>query len=442
MAFVAAVTGGAPAGADHCDTAALSRLLVGDDDVPVGFAILPDASGELDARLLRQFAPGQDVSAFEQICGYARVWANSDGDGIQATVWDLRSEEAATAMLMGMAKARASVLARFDVPEVTGEVAMVLEGRAPSPETGRTVLTVFRSGRHVFAVAVGAAEANLVAVSRLTAAQLARSPSGSDGGGEPVSWATITGQMARQLPRVLGPLPRRRCCAGQVAGSAPPPPPPAGDADGAIGGTAGAAADVSVPTRRRCGAAGIGFVSQVFGASLLLPGLIPAFWPDSLPSRLRRRSDGGRHRVGPLFTGKRAVRVSVLYTVALVLFAAAAALALTSMLQAPRNGPLVVSQPSGEHFVVDEGTLAFLPYAIAIAAVAVAVWTSRRARRLAALDAQVLMERDGRPIVLYLRSFTDDDIRIRAGVTGRRSLVEQLSPRRFDRFARGARFGG
>jgi hypothetical protein len=56
------------------------------------------------------------------------------------------------------------------------------------------------------------------------------------------------------------------------------------------------------------------------------------------------------------------------------------------------------------------------------------------ARRLRSADARRLMLRDPRPPVLYLRSFTDDRLRLRTATLGRPSLVERFTPRRFDRF--------
>jgi hypothetical protein len=56
------------------------------------------------------------------------------------------------------------------------------------------------------------------------------------------------------------------------------------------------------------------------------------------------------------------------------------------------------------------------------------------ARRLGSADARRLMLRDPRPPVLYLRSFTDDRLRLWTAALGRPSLVERFTPRRFDRF--------
>lgn len=445
VAAIACILAGtsSPAWADHCDTTAMMELLISDADVPRDFEIAPDVTGELDQARLRQFAPGQDVSAFEQLCGYARVWASPLGDAIQATVFDLRSDRGARSFFSVLTSTQSRVQ-RFDVPDVTGEFAVVV-GEADVASGRRTPVTFLRSGQYVVTLAVTAAEADVEIASQLTAAQAARAPSGSEGGGEPLDWTTITAQMSGSfvgavalylgaisaLARWRDPLRRRR----------------RRRSPGSEGDARSAAVDVSHRTRNGRRTARISFAAQVFGASLLLPGLLPAFWPGSLillvaggalvarlPSRLRRRSNRSRRPSRDMFTGRRTVRVTVLYGVALVLLVVAAGLAIASMLQSQQDGPLVITEQSGDHFVIESETLTVLPYGLAVIAVGGAVAVSRRARRLAALDARALIERDERPVVLYLRSFTDDDLRIRSSVTGRRSLVEQLSPRRFDRF--------
>jgi DNA-binding beta-propeller fold protein YncE len=55
-------------------------------------------------------------------------------------------------------------------------------------------------------------------------------------------------------------------------------------------------------------------------------------------------------------------------------------------------------------------------------------------RRLWLRRTQEIIRRDGRPPVLFLRSWADDQVRIRARRTGRHALLERLSFRRWDRF--------
>lgn len=74
-------------------------------------------------------------------------------------------------------------------------------------------------------------------------------------------------------------------------------------------------------------------------------------------------------------------------------------------------------------------------YAIGAAlAFAAAGVMQRYGRRLSAVSAQQAMQHDRRRPVLYLRSFGDDDDRMRAATLGRRSLLERLSPNNFDSF--------
>jgi len=71
---------------------------------------------------------------------------------------------------------------------------------------------------------------------------------------------------------------------------------------------------------------------------------------------------------------------------------------------------------------------------LGIALVAVGAVISRRARRLASVEARRMMQRDTRPPVLYLRSFGDDRLRLWTATLGRPSLIERFTPRRFDAF--------
>jgi hypothetical protein len=58
----------------------------------------------------------------------------------------------------------------------------------------------------------------------------------------------------------------------------------------------------------------------------------------------------------------------------------------------------------------------------------------RLGRRIALQGAQRILQRDQRQEILLLRSFMDDRLRIRAHRTGRQSLVERVTLRRFDGF--------
>jgi hypothetical protein len=71
---------------------------------------------------------------------------------------------------------------------------------------------------------------------------------------------------------------------------------------------------------------------------------------------------------------------------------------------------------------------------IGITEVAAGAVISRHARRLASVEARRLMLRDTRPPVLYLRSFGDDALQLRAATLGRPWLIERFALNRFDAF--------
>ena len=58
----------------------------------------------------------------------------------------------------------------------------------------------------------------------------------------------------------------------------------------------------------------------------------------------------------------------------------------------------------------------------------------RTARRLGSIQARLLMLRDPRPPVLYLRAFGDDRLKLWTATFGRPSLIERFTLRRFDTF--------
>lgn len=160
---------------------------------------------------------------------------------------------------------------------------------------------------------------------------------------------------------------------------------------------------------------------RLVGGMIALPGLIPSLWPGFLIllplgwvvgygpdvwQWLRRRQD---RRTGyrRLFTGSRPVRVTLLVAGATILMTAGLLLIFFRIVMRP--------EVVGVLFAIGAG-----------------LYT--RARRLAALRARELLDRDLRPAVLYLRAFADDGLELWTAAYNRPFLIEQLSPRRFDRF--------
>ena len=189
-----------------------------------------------------------------------------------------------------------------------------------------------------------------------------------------------------------------------------------------------AAVDVTAPARTLKHRAMIFFWVQVGAASLIVDAVLPF----SLPTRVglvlgglfvlaaarfaRSHDRGPRQRLFWTFGGTRPARATVLVGVGII---AALAGGLSIALDA-----LTDQQTPGAKDYGAAGCL-FL---------AAAALSQRRARRISAIDAQRVLSQDTRPMVLYLRSFGDDALRLRTATLGRRSLLERFSPSRFDSF--------
>jgi hypothetical protein len=176
-------------------------------------------------------------------------------------------------------------------------------------------------------------------------------------------------------------------------------------------------------------------VLRLVAVLIALPGLIPFLWPQSLflvplgwgvgygPTlwqwlwQHRSRRARGRR----LFTGSRPVRVTLLVTGATVLMMAGLFFIFTS--------GAFSTWAVGED---EEGLRNLWLLGLGLIVIGTSLYTL--ARRLAALSARELLRRDTRPVMLYLRAFADDDLKLRTATYNRPSLIERLSPRRFDRF--------
>ena len=167
---------------------------------------------------------------------------------------------------------------------------------------------------------------------------------------------------------------------------------------------------------------------QLFAVSLTLGVLLPGvawLWRGVLAvvggglwwltNRLRAGRAAARGlNPGTGGRGRRRVAIMVLRLLALVLVLA---------------GVLVVVS-----FVTAQTPGQFAYIAAAACLVTAGALCSRHARRLSARTAKELLSQDTRPHVLYLRSFGDDALKLRAATLGRPTLIERLSPSRFDWF--------
>ncbi len=148
--------------------------------------------------------------------------------------------------------------------------------------------------------------------------------------------------------------------------------------------------------------------------------------------RFIRPAGLARARNRGILSGSRGVRVAVLTSLALVLVVVGALALIAWGLNQSEPAVVQAVNAAGSGSVAPGQNDAYLWFGIILmGAGAVLV---RRARRLAAVDAHHLMQRDTRPPVLYLRSFGDDALKLWTATFGRSSLLERFTPRRFDAF--------
>jgi len=141
----------------------------------------------------------------------------------------------------------------------------------------------------------------------------------------------------------------------------------------------------------------------------------------------------GRTPNRAVLSGSRRVRVALMMVLASVMVIAGALVLIGAGLN-QSEPPVVVAVSAASGSPVPSQGFANGEEWFGIALVAVGAVVSRRARRLASVEARRMMERDTRPPVLYLRSFGDDRLKLWTATLGRPSLIERFTPRRFDAF--------
>jgi len=133
-----------------------------------------------------------------------------------------------------------------------------------------------------------------------------------------------------------------------------------------------------------------------------------------------------------ILSGARKVRVITLMSLASVLVVASALVLIAYGLNQSEPAVVQAVDAAGSGSASPGPSSAFLWIGIILMGAGAVL--ARRARRLAAVDAYDLMQRDTRPPVLYLRSFGDDELKLWTATFGRSSLLERFTPRRFDAF--------
>jgi hypothetical protein len=202
--------------------------------------------------------------------------------------------------------------------------------------------------------------------------------------------------------------------------------------------------DVSGQAHRHQNIARLRLLLQLTGIALIACGADPYLIPNWYLFVLAGAAvtwAGGRfiHPAGlkvarkrRILSGSRRLRVAVLMSMGSVLVVASVPLLITYGLN--QSEPSVV-QTANATAVGLPGPGVYTAFVwIGIALLGAGAVISRRARRLAAVDATHLIQRDTRAPVLYLRSFGDDALKLWTATFGRPSLVERFTPRRFDAF--------
>jgi hypothetical protein len=200
------------------------------------------------------------------------------------------------------------------------------------------------------------------------------------------------------------------------------------------------AIDVTATARSRRRRATARGALQLLGLYIALPALVPFLWPEAAgfavvgllvglaAPRVLLRHSRHHERVRRFDLGPRLLLAGPLSVVAAALFASGLVLLLTSALMSATNPTR--EELGGADPEVMQAVLFFL--SIGFLVCGSALWVL--ARRIAAVRARSLLQRDARKPLLYLRSFGDDDLRLRVAIAERGGLVRWLSPRRFERF--------
>jgi hypothetical protein len=189
--------------------------------------------------------------------------------------------------------------------------------------------------------------------------------------------------------------------------------------------------DISAQARRRRRWAAAGLVLEISGAGVTVAGILPGTWPLGLLlivfglgmawiPRLVTATAPRAASEPKLWTGQRRLWVICYITLSSICV-------LAGLLAIVLYGVGTVLTSPGYDYNIRI-------VLVGAALLVIGTLIRRHARRLAALNAAEVLRRDPRPMVLYLRTFADDSLTIRTATYARRSFVDRLSPRRFERF--------
>ena len=433
---------------------------------PGQWELVPSQSGVLSERVLVDLGmPPAAARALGEVRGFVRTWVSPSGSAVVAYALDLESSRRGGEFLDGWLDAGEARGREFDVPGVEGARGFVVPGAARGVSA---VQVAFRRGELAFLLSILGRRPELGVARSLASAQSARSPAGETGRGDEwreagtlvgsavaavAIYLLIVGGIAWLADFRLHTRGRRR--SGVDEGEAT---------------TEHAVVDVSQVVRARRRVARAAFTAKVLGTSLALPLFYPPVWPSSLfllvlgvvLVALGIGLERGRRGAAVGLLVVSAIMVLGLVTAPLALLFAPGAvivlrrpgvsatrvrgfrrvftgrrigrvaglLAVSALVAVVGLFALVTSVIGGSE--AETGARQSLS---ALACLALAVLPYRQARRHAALQAAAATERDERAPVLYLRSFRDDRLKIRArGGSPRHSALERFGARRRERF--------
>ena len=434
----------------HAADAGLTAAMLDTGDLPAGFT--PDASltGPLTAQRAQDLGlnPGQSWSRDTSV----RTWLAADGAVVVEAAVDAgtgdhaRAGAASGVSTLKEQGATRQPVAGFDV--YGGFVGRYFE----------LVLPLARGpylfGLHVLVPASSAGSAGRL-MSELGAAQVRKVPADTPDTARPSDAPAAAGAVAGALIGYLllangvgylrNPLRRKpwRPRSRRVR------PEPAGAVSGVVDGATDVSAAAWRSSRVAVGRlavqlAGLGLVAYAadvfqvrFWYAYLAAGLV-VVWAGG---RFIRPAGAGRGANRAIMAGSYRVLVTVMLVVAsaMILFGLAATVAF-GLYQIQPPGATVQDLPRLPGLGLSGlGTTTVQDLATGLAGAGLGLLVLGAviflvARRLGSADARRLMLRDPRPPVLYLRSFTDDRLRLWTATLGRPSLVERFTPRRFDRF--------
>ena len=435
----------------HAADAGLTAAMLDTGDLPAGFT--PDASltGPLTAQRAQDLGlnPGQSWSRDT----WVRTWLAADGAVVVEAAVDAgtgdhaRAGAASGVSTLKEQGATRQPVAGFDV--YGGFVGRYFELMLPLARGP------YLFGLHVLVPASSAGSAGRL-MSELGAAQVRKVPADTPDTARPSDAPGRSRGRGRRPHRLPAAGQRRRLPAQSAAAqalAAAIPAPPAG-AGNAVSGAVDGATDVSAAAwrssriavgRLAVQLAGLGLVAYAadvfqvrFWYAYLAAGLV-VVWAGG---RFIRPAGAGRGANRAIMAGSYRVLVTVMLVVAsaMILFGLAAIVAF-GLYQIQPPGATVQDLPGlpglGLPGLGPDRRCQDLATGLAGAGLGLLVLGAvifLVARRLGSVDARRLMLRDPRPPVLYLRSFSDDRLRLWTATLGRPSLVERFTPRRFDRF--------